>query len=257
MIENLAERWLCSGITKGDTLLVHSNIRRTLMEFREQGYKVTPDDMLKSFLYALGIKGTLLLPLFNFDFTKKIPFDIKNSISQMGALTEAGRLYAGSVRTGHPIYSFAVIGHNAKEFENIDNESAYSEDSPFGILRRLNGKIASLDLEDQNSMTFYHHVEEVQKVNYRYFKDFTGLYKNLSGVETQKTYKIFVRDIDKGVVTNVNPAGELMWGKGLYKGFKPNYKSGLRTINACDMFEFVSDLISRELALNNLYSIKK
>lgn len=256
IIENLAERWLCSGVVEGDTLLVHSNIRRTLVEFRKEGYQITPDDILKSFLYALGSNGTLLLPLFNFDFTKKIPFNIKNTISQMGALTEAGRLYESSVRTGHPIYSFAAIGYNAKVFENVDNESAYSEDSPFGILRRLNGKIASLDLEDQNSMTFYHHVEEVKKVGYRYFKNFTGLYKDLSGIETQRTYEIFVRDIDKGVVTNVNPAGELMWKSGIYRGFRPNHKSGLRTINACDMFEFVSDLISRGLT-DNLYLIKK
>ena len=43
----------------------------------------------------------------------------------------------------------------------MNNISAYYEESPFAFLARVEGKIASLDLEDQGSMTFYHHVEEM------------------------------------------------------------------------------------------------
>jgi len=85
-------------------------------------------------------------------------------------LAEAGRVHAKAVRTGHPIYSFAVIGYRSKEFENIDNESGYSEESPFGLLKRMDRKIAALDVDDQDCMMFYHHVEEVKKVDYRFFK---------------------------------------------------------------------------------------
>jgi len=173
----------------------------------------------------------------------------------MGALTEAGRKYPDAARTGHPIYSFSVIGHYAKNFEDIDNESGYSEESPFGILKRLNGKIGSLDLEDQHSMTFYHHIEEVKRVDYRYFKSFTGDYTDRDGFTKQKTYKLYVRDIERGVKTDVNPAGELLWNAGLYKGFRPNQGPGLRLINAKDMFCFIEKIIDAKTALGTLYSI--
>jgi len=255
MIETPQQRWKKSGLSEGDTVLIHSNIKRTLVEYRRNKISISPQEILESFFDVIGPKGTLLLPLFNFDFAKGVPFDIRNSQSQMGALTEAGRKFSGAVRTGHPIYSFAVIGYKASEFVGIDNVSGYSEDSPFGVLKRLNGKIGSLDLEDQNSMTFYHHVEEVMRVDYRYFKSFSGEYTDSSGETKNKKYDLYVRDIEHGVMTDVNPAGELLWNAGLYTGFRPKDGPGLRLVNAQAMFHFVEELIENGKALGTLYSI--
>ena len=113
------------------------------------------DMFVQSFLDAVGSEGTVLFPLFNFGFSNGEPFDIRNTPSKMGKLTEAARLRPDAVRTGHPISSFAVIGAQADRFKGVNNRSGYGEDSPFAILRQMNGKIASLDLDDQNSMTFY------------------------------------------------------------------------------------------------------
>ena len=256
-MESLKNKWLRSGIELGDTILIHSNIKRVLVESRRAGLSIGPTEVLDSFLDAVGSKGTLILPLFNFDFANGTDFDIRTTPSQMGALTEAGRIHKDAIRTGHPIYSFAVIGYNSNKFEGIDNESGYAEDSPFGILKRLNGKIASLDLDDQNSMTFYHHIEEVKNIDYRYFKTFTGKYKGWDGIIQNKTYKLFVRDINRGVKTNVNPAGDLLWKAGLYKGYKPKNNTGLRVIKAMDMFNFVGEIIDNGSALGTLYSLEK
>ncbi|EEX3981618.1 AAC(3) family N-acetyltransferase [Escherichia coli] len=255
MIDLLANRWLNSGVEKGDVLLVHSNIKRTLIEFRRKGFPITAQTVLDSFLHAIGQEGTLLLPLFNFDFTMGVPFDIRSTPSKMGVLTEAGRNHSASYRTGHPIYSFAAIGYRAKDFQHIDNISAYADDSPFGLLRKVGGKIASLDLPDQHSMTFYHHVEEIKQVDYRFYKTFTGTYIDRDGNSSIKSYKIYVRDIDRGVKTDVNPAGELMWKAGVYRGCRPLVDSGLRVAKAQDIFEFVSDIIDSGNAQGTLYSI--
>jgi aminoglycoside 3-N-acetyltransferase len=254
-IDALAERWRSSGVERGDTLLLHSNITRTLRTCRRSGWRATASDILDSFLAALGSSGTLLLPLFNFEFTKGVPFDIRHTPSQMGALTEAARLRAGAVRTGHPVYSFAALGAEARRFAAVDNVSAYGEDSPFAILRTLDGTVAALDLEDFDSMTIYHHVEELKRVPYRYFKDFTGEYTDSEGRTSLRTYRIFVRDIEHGVVTNVNPAGELLWAEGLYRGFRPGVETGLRTIKATRMFNFVASIIDQGRALDTLYSV--
>ena len=40
MIEALCDRWKRSGIREGDTVLIHSNITRTVIEYRqESGFK--------------------------------------------------------------------------------------------------------------------------------------------------------------------------------------------------------------------------
>ena len=252
-IQALTHEWRESGIKEGDVVLLHSNIKRTFKRYLKSGVKLTPDDILQSFINAVGSYGTLLLPLFNFDFTKGIPFDINNTPSKMGVLTEAGREYQFSVRTGHPVYSFAAIGFKSEQFSNIDNISGYGYDSPFALLRKLNGKIAVLDLPDQNSMTFYHYIEEMNQVNYRYYKKFTADYINVYGDVELKTYEIFVRDIENGIVTHVNPAGSLMWKEGLYSGFKPNTGCGLRVVSAGEMYEFISQIIISGKAKNILY----
>jgi len=254
--ESLANEWLKAGVQDGDVLLVHSSIKRTLSRYMKQRIKISPQDILESFLRAVGSSGTLLLPLFNFDFTKGVPFDICSTPSQMGALTEAGRLHPSAVRTGHPIYSFCTIGHKAEKFRSVDNFSGYGNDSPFALIREINGKIAVLDLPDQNSMTFYHHVEEMHEVTYRYHKTFTGEYTDASGSTVSKTYGLFVRNIEQGVLTHVNPAGELMWQNGLYSGCRPNERCGLRTVSAQKMYDFVSDIIVAGKAKNILYRIE-
>ena len=252
-IYNLSLNWKNNGVTYGDTLLIHSSIKRTLLNANNKGLKIKPEHILESFKQAVGPKGTLLFPLFNFDFPKTKFFDLKNTQSQMGALTEAARLDVNSIRTGHPIYSFAVLGHKKNIFQGINNISGYGEDSPFGFLKKLGGKIVIIDLEDQNSMTFYHYIEEKHKVNYRHFKEFTGLYVDNYGNMSNRTYKLFVRKLEDGVKTHVNPTGELMWNKGLYKGDRPGIRTGMRIISANVMFDFVSDIIKNGNAEGMLF----
>ncbi|MBF0594897.1 MAG: AAC(3) family N-acetyltransferase [Candidatus Omnitrophica bacterium] len=254
-ILSLAEEWAQAGVNKGDVVLLHSDIKRTLKRYLREGRNISPNILLESFLSAVGETGTLLLPLFNFDFTRGVPFDIRYTPSQMGALSEAGRLFPKAVRTGHPIYSFAVIGAQAQRFAGVNNFSGYDKDSPFAILRALNGRIAVLDLPEQRSMTFYHHVEQLHEVPYRYHKTFAGEYTDQDGVKGIREYGLFVRDLVKGVVTHVAPAGELMWQEGLYKGFRPFDGPGLRVVSANRMYDFVSDIISSGRAQDFLYAI--
>jgi aminoglycoside 3-N-acetyltransferase len=250
-IERLTGEWERAGVTQGDMIILHSNIIRTIIR---TGNILTPEDILQSFLSAIGAKGTLLLPLFNFDFTKGIPFDIRNSVSRMGSLTEAGRKYSAAVRTGHPIYSFAAIGHNARLFENVNNYSGCGSDSPFAILKDNNGKISVLDLEDKTSMTFYHHVEEMAGVDYRYHKSFTAEYTTYDGTTELREYGLFVRDLQKKVEPRVNPMGELLWEEGLYKGCRPKQGCGLRTACAKDVFDKTMEIIKKGEATKYLMS---
>ena len=253
----LARQWSAAGVESGTTMLLHSNIIRTLRTCRRVAGPVSVEDVLESLLDALGPGGTLLLPLFNFGFTKGLPFDIRNTPSKMGVLTEAGRKHPGAVRTGHPIYSFAAIGGQAERFRGVDNISAFGEDSPFALLRELDGTVGALDLDEYNSMTFYHYVEELKRVPYRYFKEFTGTYTDWDGVASTRTYRLYVRDVDQGVTTEGNPASDMMWARGLYRGDRPGVGSGLRTIKARAMFDFLADLIDTGRALGTMYSIKQ
>ena len=67
---------------------------------------------------------------------------------------------------------------------------------------------------------------------YRFHKEFTAQYTDANGVTSERTYAIFVRDLDKGVTTDVNSMSEILWEKGLYRGDRPQQGFGFRTISA-------------------------
>lgn len=257
IIQLLANQWNKSGVEHGDVLLVHFSIKQLLLKIKnDYGVTISPKTIYNSLQKALGKNGTLILPLFNFDFTKTNFFDIRNTPSKMGALTEIGRMNVLSVRTCHPIYSFSIMGRYSDEFKNMDNYSGYGSDSPFAKIKELNGKIAVIGLTDQNSMTSYHFVEEQNLVNYRYFKEFDGNYIDWEGNNKQKTYALYVRDIEKGVKTDVNRMMDYLWDNGFYKGEKYDEGFGMRTIKFSDFYNETEIVIKNGKALDFLYSIK-
>jgi aminoglycoside N3'-acetyltransferase len=207
-------------------------------------------------IYGKSQDLSKIFPLFNFDFPSTREFSMLTTPSQMGVITEFSRLnYAGS-RTGHPIYSFYAIGAQSEEFKGLNNRSGYGPDSPFAKLLELDGKIASVDLDDQHSMTMYHFVEEKMGVDYRYFKTFSGSYQDLNGVISQQKYVLYVRDLDRGVVSNLNPMGEILWREGLYLGNRPGVGNGLRSIEAKSLVSRTTKEVMEGRAIETLYSIE-
>ncbi|MDZ4838622.1 MAG: AAC(3) family N-acetyltransferase [Bacteroidota bacterium] len=198
---HLSNQWMKSGIVQGDLVLVHSSAKPLMIKIQEEfELKITPLEIFQSLQLAVGSSGTLIFPLFNFTaWPQNKKFDIRSTPSEMWGLSELSRNHPDSIRTGHPIYSFSIIGAKSDLFKNIDNVSGYCQDSVFALLKNFNGKIAIIGLPDQTSMTSYHYVEEANNVHYRYFKNFIGTYIDAQGNELEKTYKLFVRNLDIGV----------------------------------------------------------
>jgi len=253
----LSNYWSDSGLEKGDTVLLHSSMKRLLDFLTSKGLQNSPLLIINSLMAHLGQKGTLLLPLFNFDFPKSGFFSMPATKSQMGTITEYARSFFPGVRTGHPIYSFFATGYHQQEFESLNNFSGYGNDSPFAKLIHLGGKIAAVDLKDSQCMTMYHHVEEMCIVPYRYFKKFAGKYETMNGHVENREYQLFVRDLDLGVTTDVDRMGEILWSEGLYKGNRPLIGNGMRTISANTLFERTKKEILEGRAIETLYSINK
>jgi len=255
LIEDYAAQWRRCGLCEGDVVLLHSAMKPTLLRDRDRLKDIDVARVLfESFRRAVGTSGTVVFPTFTFDFSNGLPYDNRNSPSQMGALSEYARRQA-AFRTGHAVYSFVAFGPDASRFHDYDNKSAYGEDSPFEMLKTLDAKIAVLNLPDQNSMTFYHHVEQVMSVPYRYHKDFTKPYTDAKGVTAERTYSIFVRDLAKGVKTDVNSMGDRLWALGIYSGNRPTEGCGLRTAKARAIFEAVAEIIRKGKAEGMLFSL--
>ena len=256
MANPLIGYWAESGLQRGDIVLFHSSMARTFRYLFSKGVKPDPRLVIDSILDEVGPEGTVLFPLFNFDFSATGEFSMLSTPSQIGVITEFSRVNYEGYRTGHPIYSFYAIGALCEEFKDLNNRSGYGPDSPFAKLLELDGKIASVDLDDQHSMTMYHFVEEKMGVDYRYFKTFLGTYEDLNAVVSSEEYILYVRDLERGVVSNLNRMGEILWSEGLYIGNRPGVGNGLRTIQAESLVSRTTKEIIEGRAIQTLFSIE-
>ena len=98
--EQLVEGFRDLGVEEGDTLLVHSSYK-SLGEV-DGG----PHTVIRALETALSTdkNGTLIMPTFNFDFNKGVPWDVRKTRSKMGALTEVVRMDPRAKRVFHPFY---------------------------------------------------------------------------------------------------------------------------------------------------------
>ena len=110
VVSILKKFWLESGLAEGDLVLLHSDIRGTMRDFFKKKIKITPLDIFNSFLETVGDSGTILFPNFDINLSDKMKFNLQNSSSKMGVITEIARNHNASYRTKHPLLSFSVIG---------------------------------------------------------------------------------------------------------------------------------------------------
>jgi aminoglycoside 3-N-acetyltransferase len=247
-LESLTSAFRDLGVQTGDTLLVHSSYKS--LGPVDSG----PQTVIEALLAALGSGGTLIMPSFNFDFNKGKPWDVRSTPSQMGILTEFVRKDPRAKRVFHPIYSFAIIGKHAEMLGSLRYKSSYERNSVFGKLRDLDGKIMVIGLSYTNSMTFFHHIEQMEGVDYRFLKKFTGQVTDWDGRTNVDTFEMFVRNIDKGVITEVNPMGELMEKAGVIQSRKIG-EADVKLMKANEVYAFTAREMRRDPHL--LYYIKK
>ena len=247
-LENLVGGFRSLGVDSGDTLLVHSSYKSF------GGVDGGPQTVIDALLEVLGEEGTLLMPTFNFDFCKGADWDVRETPSQMGFMTNLVRTDPRAKRVFHPIYSFAVIGKYAEDFGNLRYKSSYAKISAFGKLRELDGKIMVVGLSYNDSMTFFHHIEEMEGVDYRYLKDFTGQITDWDGNTTEDTCQMLVRDIDMGVHTMVDPMGKLMEEAGVIQSRQIG-EADVKLMKANEVYEFTVREMKRDPFL--LYQIEK
>lgn len=192
-------------ISQGDILYIASDITKILLYHKKHQIKFSPDDFLDYFINRLGPSGTLLLPAFTWEFCRGIEFDIRGVKSETGSLSKIALKRDDFKRTRHPIYSFAVNGKDQNFLIDLDDKSGWGPNSLFAYFHKNAAKNLFIGIDYKNGFTFDHYFEEKIGVDYRYFKYFEANYIDYDGSKSKKKYNMYVRDLEKNIVTSINP----------------------------------------------------
>jgi aminoglycoside 3-N-acetyltransferase len=157
------------GLRPGNVVMVHSSLSRF-------GYVAGgAPAVVRALLAALGPEGTLVVPTFVRFFVGPPDqvFDRERTPSQMGAVSEAARLWPGARRSSHPGHPFAAIGPRAAEITERPCDFGWGRDSPLATLERLDARILLLGV-DYNCVTLFHLPEFEAQVPYRRVNRYSG-----------------------------------------------------------------------------------
>ena len=149
------------GVVPGDVLMVHSAFDHFV------GFQGGPVDVIRTLQQAVGAGGTLLMPTIPFRGTAveyalgEPVFDVRQTVSRMGLITEVFRRSPGVVRSIHPTHSVAVWGSRADAIVagHEQAETPCGRLTPYGRLLEYDGKILLAGVP-ANTMTFCYFVAE-------------------------------------------------------------------------------------------------
>lgn len=200
-LKNVLERL---EVKKGDILYISSDIK-TLLFTMSMDYgirdKKSRNEMLNSlvdvFQETVGEEGTVLFPVFSWDWCRGNGFDLLHTKGEVGTLSNwVLENRKDFVRTKHPIYSFMVWGKDTGRLTGMDNQDAWSHSSPFYYLQTHHAKQLLFNIEAYQGLTFVHYLEQEAGVPYRHPKYFFGEYVDADGTKETRMYSMYVRDMD-------------------------------------------------------------
>ncbi len=178
------------GLSAGSRVLVHSS----LSSFgRVEG---GADAVIDALLETVGPTGTVLVPTLTgteLDSADNPPtFDPGNSACWTGRIPETFRKRPEAIRSLHPTHSVAAIGADAEELtrDHTFSITPCDEISPYGKLAQYeNGYVLLLGV-NYESVTTFHHVEELAGVDYHMQQGFSTVTLFVKGEEIQRHYML-------------------------------------------------------------------
>src|SRR3989304_1536981 len=154
------------------------------------------NDTIDALREAVGKEGTVVMPVFNWDYCSGAIFDPKETPSQVGVLTEAFRKSSGVIRSITPPWcTFVAAGKKAEEIVAIRGTSSFGSDSIAQYLYDVNAIYVLIGCGYNDAVIHIHWLEEEFEVPYRYWKRFKGLVKINDSLVKNVSY-MYARRLD-------------------------------------------------------------
>lgn len=141
--EDLKKGLMEAGIKKNDNIIIHSSWRKFY------SFKGSPNDVIDTIIDIIGEEGTILMP--SFGKTREY-FDVSESPSYAGVLSEVFRTQYPSVRSACTHSAVSALGPLAKELteDHFYSEYGFDNYSPYyKISKTPNSKVLFMGLGEQ------------------------------------------------------------------------------------------------------------
>ena len=181
------------NINSGDNIYVSCNLANLGFP-RIDNIDLLPECFFKNFKKKISSNGTIIVPTHSFFLkdTKKV-FNPKSTPCESGAFSTYILKKKNSIRQLHPLASVTALGKNSKLFCNDNSKNAYGSKSPFSRMIKTNTKFISIGIKYNLNCTQIHHLEQINNVPYRFFKEFKQNIKVSNKIKQELFYMYVLR----------------------------------------------------------------
>lgn len=162
------------GVQRGDIVFSHTGMG--MLGFPQEGdtEEVIFQVIYEAFMDGLGPEGTLLIPTYSYSFCKGESYNPLTTPSDVGPFSELFRKLEGVQRSLDPIFSVAGLGPMVDEMFRDLPKNCFGNGCIYQRLINHGAKLCNIGVGFRYA-TFIHHVEQMEKVPYRFLKLFTGI----------------------------------------------------------------------------------
>jgi aminoglycoside 3-N-acetyltransferase len=161
-VRDLEIQFRSIGIQENDAVLVHASMSK--IGFLENG----PETFVTALSNVVGSQGHILMPTspnagYQIDYIQSLPyFDVANTPSKLGAISEYFRQLHGAVRSASATEPVSCTGPNAAWYTegHLGEITPYTSNSPFARLAQKKGKILYVGVTLDNAGTSLHLLED-------------------------------------------------------------------------------------------------
>lgn len=205
----------------------------------------TNDERIRNFEKIIGKhflenNSTVLIPTYSYSYTKKETYDMLNSQSDVGYVTEELRKRHPNTRTIDPLFSYIVIGNGISEenFSPRDYES-FGDNSLISELYENNAMICSIASSWTRTFTELHLIERMLEVKYRQNKTFHGKTIDSSGNVHETNVTFFCKNYDYNLRSGHSQLAEDLIKDEVIKTIKIEDRLQIKGVSFKNLYEYV------------------
>lgn len=188
---NFQEHLIQLGVKEKQNIIVHSSFKRIVSAFPQ----ISANDVIKSLKNLITPDGSIIFPAFTYCFKKLTDdfeiFNIVNSKSKVGLLSEIFRQSEDVIRTSSPTHSFSLWGSVTKFFDERNSpESPLGKGSVLEWLTKQPNSFVLMLGTDFSSLSYGHYLEVVAKIPWYDFSPWDYMNVLPIGVSTKGEHKL-------------------------------------------------------------------
>ncbi|OUR98840.1 hypothetical protein A9Q84_05350 [Halobacteriovorax marinus] len=231
--------------TKGSLASVHMDFAG-LIRLGE-----TNEERLENFFSLIDLScisgANIMIPTFSYSYPKNQIYDILNTPSSVGFVTEFLRKKFSSYRTADPLFSYILPRREESPHFEVKDSESFGEDSLIAELFNLNGYICSIGDVFHNSPTEIHYLEKLMKVEYRTNKLFSGQTIDKNGLVHKNDSNFYCRDLNYDLGSDLTRLEKDLKSAGLVeKWFVDGLEFEIEAIKIQDMYSFLQAKIKED-----------